>query len=252
MNSPSKEWGQVVPTWSPPFAPGPYVMESWEGVLVEFEVPREQIEYLTPAPLQPAAHNRLFAAVVDACQLPHSMFYHEALILQEASFNGVKGFHIPYIWTSTDTALLAGRELYGMPKMMCDHGKLEIFGNEIFGDLKRHGKTMMETAVIIDEKATIDDLPDLSSWLMVRHIPTPDPAYPARRQVVHATVSDFKIDSLWKGRGWLRTGYPSSSGLHRLSCDRPLRGIYGKFRWILHHGKILDEVETTVSSTAAS
>lgn len=243
MNSSKGEWGQIVPKWSPPLAPGPYVMESWEGIMVEFEVPREEIDRLTPAPLQAAAHNRLFAAIVDACQLPHSMFYHEALILQEASFNGVKGFHIPYIWTSTDTALLAGREIYGMPKLMCDDGKLEVFGNEIFGDLRRFGKIMMEAAVIIDEKGSIDDLPDLSSWLMVRHVPTPDPAYKARRQIVHATVSDFEIERIWKGRGWLRMGYPSTSGLDRLSCAKPLRGIFGKFGWVLHHARILDEIE---------
>ena len=129
--------------------------------------------------------------------------------------------------------------------MMCDDGKLEIYGNEIFGDLKRHGRTMLEAAVIIDEKATIEDLPDFSSWIMVRHIPTPDPDYPARRQVVHATVSDFELLTAWKGRGWLRTGYPGTSGLHRLSTDKPLRGLYGNFKWVLHGGKILEEIEYT-------
>lgn len=243
MSGSKREWGHVVPTWSPPYAPGPYFMESWEGVLVEFEVPREQVEFLTPAPLEAADHNRLFAVIVDACQLPHSMFYHEALILQEVTFNGTRGYHIPYIWTSTDTALLVGREIYGMPKMMCDDGRLQIFGNEVFGDLKRHGKTMMETAVIIDKKATIADFPDLSSWIMVRHIPTPDPKYPARRQVIHAGVSDVELLSAWKGRGWLRMGYPGTSGLHKLNTDKPLRGVYGKLKWVLHEARILEELE---------
>ena len=52
-----KDFGDVVPRWSPPFAPGPYVMDHWEGIIVELEVPREQIEYMTPDPLTPAAHS---------------------------------------------------------------------------------------------------------------------------------------------------------------------------------------------------
>lgn len=243
MRNTKHEWGHVIPTWSPPFAPGPYFMQSWEGTLVEFEVPRDQIDYLTPEPLQAASHNRLYAVIVDGCQPPAVLFYHEAVILQEVTFNGIRGYHIPYIWTSTDTAMLAGRELYGMPKLMCDDGKVQIFGNEVFGDLKRHGKTMMETAVIVDEKATLADFPDLSSWIMVRHIPSPDPNHPSRRQVLHVELKDVELLSAWKGRGWLKMGYPSSSGLHKLSTDNPIRGLYGKLQWILHEARVLEEID---------
>ena len=238
-----KDFGDVVPRWSPPFSPGPYVMDHWEGIIVELEVPREQIEYMTPAPLEPAAHNRIYAVIVDACQTPHSLFYHEALICHETTFKGQRGLHIPYIWTSTDTAMLVGRELFGMPKLMCDHGKLQIYGNEVVGDLKRSGLTMMEAAVVIDRKIGAAELPDFSTWMMVRHIPTPDPAYKARSQVVRAICTDFKLFSAFEGRGWARMGYPSSSGLHRISTDRPIKGFYGKFGWVLGVGKILEEIE---------
>lgn len=241
--SSAKEWGEIIPRWTPPSAPGPYTMDQWEGVIVELEVPREQIEWMTPKPLTPAAHNRIYAIIVDACQTPHSLFYHEALIANAVEFQGIKGLHIPYIWTSTDTAMLVGRELFGMPKLMCDHGRLQIDGNEVIGDLKRSGRTMMETAVVVDRKATLAELPDFSSWIMVRHIPTPDPAYKARRQVIHAGLTDFKMFSAFVGRGWARMGYPSTSGLHRISTDKPVQGFYGKFGWELGPGKILEEIE---------
>ena len=58
-------------------------------------------------------------------------------ITQQVSYPGRQAVTVPYIWTSTDTAMLAGRELYGMPKMMCDHDTLHKNANEIVGRLHR-------------------------------------------------------------------------------------------------------------------
>src|SRR6056297_2542670 len=107
-----------MPLHSPPFGAGPFPMLSAELPMVEFEAAREEIERITPAPFEPARQNRLVAFIGDCSQLPHSLHYHECAILQTVTYEGREAITIPYIWTSTDTALLAGRELYGMPKML--------------------------------------------------------------------------------------------------------------------------------------
>jgi hypothetical protein len=243
MADPSQRHGHVIPTWSPPYAPGPYFMEKYHAIIIELEIPRAEIEYMTPEPLTPAAHNRCYAVIMDGSQPPHSLHYHEAFIANEVEFQGKRGMHIPYIWTSTDTATLVGREIYGMPKVLCDDGRLQIDANEVYGKLEKYGRTMMEVAVVIDQKAGPEDLPPFDSWMMLRHITSPDPKVPARRQVIHAETADFKMDYLWKGRGWGRMGYPGASGIHRIPTDKVTKALYGNFTFTLTPANILEEIE---------
>ena len=239
----SKSEGNVIPTWSPPFAPGPYFMEKYESSIIELDVPKAEIEYMTAAPLKPVKNSRVFVVIVDGAQPPHSLHYHEAVICHEVEFDGKRGLHIPYIWVSTDTALLVGREIYGMPKLMCDDDRLEINGNEVTGRLARNGKLMMEAAVTIDQKAAAEELPPFHSWMLVRHVPSPDPEFPARRQVIHAVTSDFKLDFAWKGRGWAKMLYPGTSGIDRIPTDKVVNAWYANFTFVLSVGKVLEDKE---------
>lgn len=235
--------GHVMPTWSPPYGPGPYYMERFHAVIVELEIPREEILFMTPAPLTPVEGGRIYAIITNGSQPPHSLHYHEALICHEVEFAGKRGMHIPYIWTSTDTATFAGREIYGMPKLVCDDGRIQIDANEVYGKLEKYGRTMMEVAVITDQKGGIEDLPPLSRWIMVRHIPSPDPKVPARRQVVFTETTDFKLDFAWKGRGWARMGYPGTSSIHRIPTDKVKSGLYANFTFTLSDAEILEDIE---------
>lgn len=242
MQNEFKRQGHVIPTWAPPYAPGPYYMEKYEAIIVQLELPEEEIAYMTPAPLTPVGGKTAYAVIMDGSQPPHSLHYHEALICHEVEFDGHRGMHIPYIWTSTDTATLVGREIYGMPKVLCDDGRLEIHANEVFGKLEKYGRTMMEVACIIDRKEDTFTLP-FDRWMMVRHLTSPDAAVPARRQVVYAQTADFELDFLWSGRGWARMGYPSTSGIDRIPTDKVTGAWYGNFRFVLTPAKILEEVE---------
>jgi|GEM_PF-2414035 len=237
--------GHVMPTWSPPFAPGPYYMEKYHAVIVELEIPRDEVLYMTPEPLTAVEGGRVYAIIMDGSQPPHSLHYHEALICHEVEFGGKRGMHIPYIWTSTDTATFTGREIYGMPKLLCDDGRLQIDANEVYGKLEKYGRTMMEVAAITDQKGSVEELPELSKWMMVRHIPSPDPKVPARRQVVFAQTADFKLDFLWKGRGWARMGYPGTSGIHRIPTDKVTNAWYGNFSFLLTPAEILEDIDYT-------
>lgn len=237
--------GHVMPTWSPPFAPGPYFMEKYHAIIVELEIPRDEILYMTPEPLTAVPGGKCYAIIMDGSQPPHSLHYHEALICHEVEFAGKRGMHIPYIWTSTDTATFAGREIYGMPKLLCDDGRIQIDANEVYGKLEKYGRTMMEVATVIDQKGMVEEMPELSRWMMLRHIPSPDPKVPARRQVVFAQTADFKLDFLWKGRGWARMGYPGTSAIHRIPTDKVTNAWYGNFSFVLTPAEILEDVGYT-------
>lgn len=231
----------VMPVWSPPFGGPPYPMLSAELLMVQFEADREEIERITPAPLQPAEHNRLTAFVGQCTQLSHSLGYHEVAILQDVTYEGRPATTIPYIWTSTDTALVAGRDLYGMPKLLCDHDTLHKAANEIVGRLHRSGTLMLELSMVIDEPAAVTTLPISPHFAMVRHVPSPDPEVPALKQLIWAELEDFACHAAWQGRGHVRVVNPLSSGLASLQPGVVTGAWYGTFSWMLPAAKILWE-----------
>lgn len=240
--------GMFMPVWSPPFSPPPYWMERSERIVVEFETDYEEIKRITPAPLEPAPHNRLLAFVCDNRQVPHSLHYHEAGIVQHVTYEGRPAITIPYLWTSTDTAMLAGRELYGMPKLMCDEGRLEISANEVFGKLERGGRTMMEVSIAIERKCAPGELPMLEDYAFVRVVPSPDPDWPTLKQLVWFTLDDANTGDIWAGKGWVRFGYPSTSGLDRLTPTRITNAWYGTLSRTLGWAKILKEEKVKVAT----
>lgn len=235
------ERGELMPVWSPPFGGPPFPMLSAELLMVQFEADRSEIKRITPAPLGPANHNRLTAFVGQCSQLSHSLSYHEVAILQEVQYEGRTATTIPYIWTSTDTALVAGRELYGMPKLLCDDEPLHKAANELVGRLHRSGTLMLELSMVIDGEGEPASLPFGASFAMVRHVPSPDPDYPALRQLIWVELEDFAVHECWRGRGHLRVVNPLSSGLDKLDAGNVTGAWYGKFSWQLPYGKILHE-----------
>lgn len=237
----SNERASLMPVWSPPFGTPPFPMLSAELLMVQFEADRTEIERITPAPLEPAAHNRLTAFVGQCSQLSHSLAYHEVAVLQEVSYQGRSALTIPYIWTSTDTALLAGRELYGMPKLLCDDEPLHKAANEVVGRLHRSGTLMLELSMVIDGEADIATLPLGPNFAMVRHVPSPDPDWPALRQLIWVELEEFAVQECWQGRGQARVVNTLSSGLGSLQPGAMTGAWYGKFSWRLPWAKILRE-----------
>ncbi len=233
----------LMPVWSPPFGGPPFPMLSAELLMVEFSAKRDEIQRITPAPLEPANHNRLTAFVGECSQLSHSLRYHEVAILQEVSFEGRRATTVPYIWTSTDTALLAGRELYGMPKLLCDDDILHKSANEVSGSLHRSGVSMLELSMVIDEPADPSTLPFGGDLAMLRHIPSPDPDYPALQQLIWVELQEFAVHECWQGRGHIQFGHPLNSGLQRLGAQDVTGAWYGRFSWVLPQGKILQETK---------
>lgn len=233
----------LMPVWSPPFGGPPFPMISAELLMIEFEADRAEIERITPFPLEPAEHNRLMAFVGNCTQLSHSFGYHEVAIVQQVSYEGKNAVTIPYIWTSTDTALLAGRELYGMPKLLCDHDELRKASNEVTGYLHRNGTEMMSLSMSVMEEGDPSEIPLGANFVFVRHLPSPDPEMPAIQQLVWVELEDFAVNSCWSGKGHIDIRHPLSSGLDRLNPGKITGAWHGNFSWILPAAKILKQWE---------
>ena len=235
----------VMPIWTPPFGQPPYPMERAEMLSIEFEADRKEIERITPEPFKPAKHNRLKAFFADNRQPPVSFEFHEGGIVQEVSFEGEKAFTIPYIYVSDDLAMLAGRELYGMTKLLCDKDKLRVHANQIFGELARDGVTMMEGSMVAEREAAPEEFPfDGSPFALQRHVPSIEPDGPSLRQVIWAEITELAApERCWFGNAHLEIRHPLISGLKRLEPIKPLYGTYGVYSWMLNWGKVVHQEE---------
>lgn len=243
--SPEYTSDTLIPLHSPPFGPLPFPMLDCKMVLVAFRADPAELARITPAPLKPDG-DTLYAFIADNSQLSHSMAYHEAAILQKVTYKGRSAVTTPYIWTSTDTAMLAGRELFGMPKLMCDDtGYLHAIANEVSGSLVKYGRNMIDLGITIDAEGKLEDLPFGTHWTYVRHLPSPDPKRAAIRQLLWIELQDFKLKECWLGRGWMNISYPSSSNIDRLNAQVVDRAWYGRFSWVLPHASIEEEWEVT-------
>ncbi len=231
------------PFWQPAFGPPPYQMICAELLMVEFEADRAEIERITPPQFEPADHNRLVAFIGDNFQPPVTMEFHEAAILQPVKFQGRDALTIPYIWVSNDTAMIGGRDIYGMPKMLCDDERLQKVGSEITGTAHRYGNKLFELSMAAMNHCPPEEAPMKPDLVFLRHIPSPDPKRPAIQQVVWTTLSDFGCEICMNGKGWMDVGNPMNSGIDRLAPKSVTNAWYGKFSWVLGEGEILDERE---------
>ncbi len=233
----------IMPIWSPPLGEGPHPMERAEMMFIECGADPAELARITPSLCEPAGDDKVLVFFANNRQPPNSARFTECGIVQQVRWQGRAARTMPYLWVSDDMAMLGGRELFGMPKLLMDDCPLQVHANELFGRLARRGVTMLEASMVIERAARPDELPlpDLPS-LYERHVPNPDPDGPSQRQLIRLRVTGREVlGTCWLGRGHVEVHHPLSSGLDRLRLRATDRAWYGVFRWSLPHGEIVAE-----------
>ena len=233
----------VMPVWSSPLGQGPHPMERAEMLIIECIADADELARVTPSFCEPGQHNRVRVFFTNNSQPPNSLSFREVGLIQEVRYGTETVQTMPYLWVSDDMAMLGGRELFGMPKLLMDDIPVEIHANQLFGRLARNGVTMMEGSMVVERAAQADEMSysELAS-VYERHIPNPDPAKPSYRQLIRLTVAHREvIGQCWLGRGHVEVRHPLHSRLDRLKLQATERAWYAAFRWNLPHGEIVEE-----------
>lgn len=238
----ARQEGWTAPFLSSPVNAPPHPMEMARMVMVEFEPDPEAAAAHVPDPLIWEPGTTCVALIGDNRQMPTSQKFQEGMILLQARFGDMVGTYTPYIWTSTDEALIAARDVSGRPKTMCDHNELYVMGSLVRSEIIRRGETMMRISATLEHPADISELPFSRDWLSVRKIAMPEKGRPALKQVIHhGTGAGFKLHSFWKGRGFVEFPGQSFAAVHQLKPRKILRSFLIEMSWNLDWGKILWE-----------
>jgi len=233
--------GFCLPLSAPAYGPPPFEMVSCRQVLVQFEADPDAIKRLIPKPFKLPSQPFACAFVGDMLQVPGPGRYHEGAVLLGVEFEGKLSTYAPYLWTSSDGALLVGRELYGMAKMMCEPDTLREDGNEVIGVLSRRNGPLVRVEFAYAQRGDPSDLPTTPNRLCIRKIPSPDPEVPGVRQVVYTELTNYHVNQIWQGPGHVEFYGGGHSDVHYLRPKRVVKAWYIDSSWTLPWGKILTE-----------
>lgn len=238
----AKTEGWSAPFLSSPFNEPPHPMEAAKMIIVEFEPDPDAAAAAVPDPLVWEPGTMAVAMVGDNRQMPTSQIFQEGMILLTVRFGEDLGTFTPYIWTSTDEAMLAAREMSGRPKTICDHNKIEIMGSQARATISRRGETLARVSVTLEKKAEPKELPFGHDWYSVRKVLMPAKDKPALKQVIRNRLSgSFKCNSLWRGRGFVELPGQSWSAVHLLKPRKIGRAWMIDMSWDLNWGEIVWE-----------
>jgi acetoacetate decarboxylase len=233
----------AMPRWSSPLGEFPYPMDRARMMIIECRASRRELLRVCPLGCRPAEHNLVRVFFAENSQPPNSLRFTEIGIIQDVRYGRDRVQTMPYIWVSDDIAMIGGRELFGMPKLLMDDFSPLVHANQVFGRLARKGVTMMEGSMTLERRATADELPfaDISS-VYERCIPNPDPLKAPRRELIRLTVTNRQsLGPVWLGTGHLEVHHPLGSGISRLGLSPTGRAWYGTFSWDLPNGRIVKE-----------
>lgn len=231
--------GWSAPFLSSPYTPPPHPMERARMIIVEFEADEQAMRDAVPYPLELVPGSTAVAFVGENRQMPTALNFHEGSVVLKVRLGDYVGNFTPYIWTSTDEPMLAGREVSGRPKLMCDATPMVEEGNFVHTKVIRRGQTLMDIGVSITQHGSPKSLPLRGGWLSVRKTVMPERGRPSLKQVVYHELSDsLTVNWIWEGRGQLDLPPTALSAVGELRPKRILRAWYAELGWFLGWGKI--------------
>ena len=229
------------PLLCPPYNRPPYPVEDAKLVIVRFKADPAAIAKLVPQPLEPVGDGIVTAFIGDIWQIAGPGEYHEGGVSVGVRYKGVTGSYMPFLLTSTDDALLVGREVFGMPKLMCDEGRIWVDGNARRANLVRRGDEILNLSVNLETRVEEGEKLLPVHRFFVKKIASPDPEWPSLRQLVYQKLTGHKAKCAYAGRGWAKVSGSTAIDLTSIAPAGVISAAYVEASWDVPASKVLLE-----------
>ncbi len=177
--------------------------------------------------------------------------YNEVVISPLVLYQNQPHLFVSYIYVDNDSALTAGREIWGFPKKFAKM-KLEIQGESVEAVLERPaGRKLISSQMRIERQAKMDELQasgiGSSPTLLLKLIPNADTESKPSAELVKVEVkmmprtstSDNSLE-LWSGKLVLNFVEESlTDPIFKFGPAEPVSAYFGKFDMILPPGKVV-------------
>lgn len=228
------------PLAAPPYLAPPYPVEDAKLLIVRYRADAKKVARLVPRPLEPVGDGIVTAFIGDIWQIGGPGEYHEGGIAVGVRYKGVAGSYMPFLLTSTDDALLVGREVFGMPKLLCEPGAIRVDGNARRASLVRRGDEILALGVNLERRT--DGMKSLPVHrFFIKKLPSPDPKWPSLRQVIYQRLTDHKVKYAYSGRGWVKTGGNVAVDLSLVAPTAVIESCYLEATWDVPAARVMLE-----------
>jgi acetoacetate decarboxylase len=206
----------TTPVDSPAYGPLPTVYRNVLFNYVYFTVDPASIEVLLPAPLTPCEEGLCAAFSI---KVPFSSSYgafDEMGVVVQAVFKGKKIFYLPALFLNNDSAIAAGREIYGSPKKYADIELKENAGIYT-GTCRKNGVDIIRIDTKIIRPSIEGELPDIFPVYNLKMIPSITGGTPDVKQLTSTGVFNSKLYYSYLCDGTVSLNVSSVSRIHVLS-----------------------------------
>ncbi|MDF6046142.1 acetoacetate decarboxylase family protein [Streptomyces sp. JH14] len=240
--------------------PPPHYFRGTEMATFDFETDSAAAAALVPEGLvlahEPARARVMFADFTFSTLGP----YREAILAISCLWEGRRVLYCPYLIVTGDVGLIAGREIWGAPKLLGDIGFTRANAVISCHVDRPAGLNRIATGVIRPRDPLVprggEDVP----MVFLKVIPSPEQgAAPEVCELVEVTIeSSVHLGS--DGRPMLFSGPGSLSFDSRSPADpwaalpvnRMVHATYGRFDSVLKHGRVLHRYDTAAEASPST
>jgi acetoacetate decarboxylase len=226
-----------MPVQAPLYPPPPYDYEV-ELVQILFRARPEALLGVVPEPLEPDPENMVSCVVARYPRVSRLGPYHESFFLVGVNYKGRFGTYCPYMWVSTDSALAAGREVWGFPKKLAKM-ELTVTGEVARGVVERGGYRIIDAAVYTAGEGKLEHIL-FADIFFLKVIPSVDGVTPPELRLASVSMENLMLEGLQGGPCTLSFEPSPSDPTYLLEPTEIIGGVYCRGSWTLPYGETLE------------
>lgn len=211
-----KEENYAIPVDAPAYGPQPTIYKNVVFNYVYYLTDPAKIAPLLPEPFTPGDDGLCVAFAID---VPFSSCYgpfQEMGLVVQAKWKGENCFYQPALYLNNDSAIAAGREIYGSPKkyaqMNFSNNQCETFS----ASATRGGVEFLKITTKILGTGENSDFPSIFPYYNLKMIPSIEGPWPEVKQITSCCSTDVETHSLFRCAGTVQLTPCCTSGIWTL------------------------------------
>lgn len=230
----------TTPLGSPLYPKPPYTYNDTHWILITYESRVEFVKDLLPELIKPVSDKdgKIFVAVYVSDFRDTSVGSYKSCGLGlKVSFKDKMGSFFTDCFVTTDTAIAAGREIWGVAKKLADID-LTFNGDTGIGTVRRDEVELLKITFVKESIGNENDLPNLFPSYNYKLIPGSVNSKPIVKQLLSFKTDNGKIKQLWRGNSTLKFEPHVTSNMFKLKPIKILDSFYMVMDYTQTYSKI--------------
>jgi len=198
--------GYSSPVAASPYPEPPHFFKDLRWIIVYFKSRSKDLKAMVPEPAEPDPEGLCMSFVLDVPFSTGLGPYREGGTSVGVVYQGKNYFHDLDLYVTSDIPLLAGREIWGAPKLLADISLDFGKGGVESGIVRRGCDEILRIAYKNERSAQPEELPAPRDDIKLKVIPRADRAGHAIKQLIEVGMTDFVLKGLWTGPGTFTFG----------------------------------------------